>query len=292
MTRLRSLFFCLPVFSLLSVGSTATFASDAMLCVKGDLILEESFDAAELDARWSVAKGKWEINEGALKGTELPADEHAASMRTDVELPTNFVMEFDFKFDGGKIIHCSFNGKGHICRATITPKGYILKGEKVKKNPQDKSVTVGQVQQDFAAGQWHTMRVEVAGEEFVAQVGDGPVAFGSHAKVAREKSNFGFPMAGVSSSLDNIKVWSATPNPNWASTKAGLPPNKIVAPAKRTPRDVFARLDKDGNSKLSVEEFIGTRPKEKHELARKQFGRRDKDGDASLSTEEFLPKQK
>ena len=43
------------------------------------------------------------------------------ALSTDLELPENFVMQFDFRFDGGKVIHCSFNGKGHICRATINP---------------------------------------------------------------------------------------------------------------------------------------------------------------------------
>jgi len=260
-----------------------------LVCTKGKLVFEESFSSDTLDARWSAAKGDWKIVDGVLQGSELKADDHAASIRTDVELPETLVMQFDFKFDGGKVIHCSFNGQGHICRATITPTGFTLKGEKVKKDPQDKAVTVGQVEQEFVKGKWHTMRIEIAGEEFVARVDDGPVAFGSDAKIAREKTNFGFPMAGVSSQIDNIKIWSATLNPDWATTKSELPANKIIPPKPPTPQQRFARSDKDENGSLSLQEYIGNRAKDKHEAAKKQFERKDKDGDGSMSLSEYLP---
>ena len=40
---------------------------------------------------------------------------------------------------------------------------------------------------------------------------------------------------------------------------------------KRTPEEQFARMDKDGNKKLSVEEFVGTRTAEKADKAKDQF---------------------
>ena len=263
--------------------------SKPILCRKGKLLLDESFAMEKIDSRWSMNKGAWKIVDGALQGTELEKDNHAASIRTAIELPGTLVMQFDFRFDGGTVIHCSFNGKGHICRATITPTGFTLKGEKVKKDPDDKSVTVGQVQQTYKKGEWYTMRVEIGGQEFVAQVDDGPVAFGAHAKVARAKNNFGFPMAGVNSRIDNIRIWEAKVNPNWASIKSKLPVNKIVPPAPPTPKQRFDRLDKNHDGALSLKEFIGARPKDKRELAEKQFGRRDKDGNGSLSLSEYLP---
>ncbi|MFK7768080.1 MAG: EF-hand domain-containing protein [Mariniblastus sp.] len=273
-----------------ATGGSAT--THALMCTKGKLIFEDDFSTAELDKRWSPAKGEWKIESGALRGTELESDNHAASIRTNIELPSTMVMEFDFKFDGGKVIHCSFNGKGHICRATIYPNGFTLRGEKVKKDPKDKAVTVGQVKQEFAKGQTYTMRIEIAGEEFVARVDGGPVAFGSHSKIARAKTNFGFPMAGVSSQIDNIKIWNAEPNPRWAELKKGLPENKITPLAPPTPKERFARMDKDKNGSLSVDEFNGNRPKSKRESVVKQFNRKDKDSSGTLSLEEFAPAKK
>ena len=264
-----------------------SYGDEPLLCQKAKLLFEDTFDEQNVSEKWKPAKGQWKIVGAAMQGTELKADNHAASIRTDVELPEIFVLSFDFQFDGGKVIHCSFNGKGHICRATITPTGYTLKGEKDKKNAQDKSVTVGQVQQDFEKGKWYTMQIEVAGKEMVARVGDGPVAFGAHEKIARPKNNFGFPMAGVSSKIDNVKIWSADLNPKWSSIKSSLPANKIVPPAPRTAAQRFAVLDKDKDKSVSLKEFLGNRPKDKHAALKRGFERKDKDGSGALSVEEY-----
>lgn len=282
--------FSIVLLAAISIG--AAFAGEPLLCTKGKLVFEESFSSDTIDPRWSAAKGEWKIVGGALQGTELKADKHAASIRTNVEISKTCIMIFDFKFDGGKVIHCSFNGKGHICRATITPNGYTLKGEKVKKDPQDKHATVGQVQQKFEPGKWYTMQIEMAGKEFVAQVGDGPVAFGSHEKIDREKSNFGFPMAGVSSQIDNIKIWDATLNPKWAEVKAGLPVNKISPPTRPSNKVRFERMDKDKDGGISIEEFTANRDTSKLPLMKKQFARKDKDSNGVLNFEEFVPPKK
>lgn len=275
----------------LLAADSQTASPKPIMLTKGKLILSETF-SDEVPASWKAAKGKWTIVKGALQGTELPADEHAASIRTDVELPSSFIFQFDFKFDGGKVIHCSFNGKGHICRATITPNGFTLKGEKVKKDPADKAVTVGQIQQKFETGKWYTMLIEISSNEFVARVSDDKIAFGSHAKIGRAKNNFGFPMAGVSSSIDNLKIWSAKPSDQWANAKKKLPANKIVPPTPKSPKQRFASMDKDRNGQLSLKEFIGKRPKTTHEAITKQFNRRDKDDNKTLSLTEFSPKPK
>ncbi len=283
--------FVLTLLVNLLAGTTLATDGTPLLCTKSKLVFEESFSADKLDSRWSAAKGDWKIVDGALQGSELKEDMHAASIRTDVELPGTLILQFDFKFDGGNTIHCSFNGRGHICRATITSQGFVLKGEKVKNDDADKAVTVGQVQQEFVKGKWYKMQIEIDGEEFVARVNDGPIAFGSHAKVAREKTNFGFPMAGVSSQIDNIKIWSATSNPDWAATKKRLPANKMVAPTPPTPKNRFATLDKNNDDRLSLQEFIGNRPREVQATAEKQFNRKDKNNDGSLSLSEFVPRQ-
>jgi Ca2+-binding EF-hand superfamily protein len=63
---------------------------------------------------------------------------------------------------------------------------------------------------------------------------------------------------------------------------------------KKSPEERFKMADKDGDGKLSQEEFIGKRSGEKKAMAEKQFARRDKDGDKFLSLEEFkaMPKKK
>lgn len=49
----------------------------------------------------------------------------------------------------------------------------------------------------------------------------------------------------------------------------------------------FKRLDKNGDGKLSLEEFKGNRTGEKAEKAETQFKRMDKNNDGFLTLEEF-----
>jgi len=61
---------------------------------------------------------------------------------------------------------------------------------------------------------------------------------------------------------------------------------------KVPPEEQFKKADKDGDGKLSEEEFIGKRTGEKADKAKEQFKKKDKDGDGFLSLEEFMPKKK
>jgi Ca2+-binding EF-hand superfamily protein len=66
--------------------------------------------------------------------------------------------------------------------------------------------------------------------------------------------------------------------------------NEEKKPEKKQPDRtvIFKRLDKDGDSKLTKEEFIANRKTdEAKKTAETQFARRDKNKDGSLSLEEF-----
>ncbi len=71
-------------------------------------------------------------------------------------------------------------------------------------------------------------------------------------------------------------------------------PAAMAAKPKQSPEQRFAKLDKDGDKKLSEEEFIGKKTDEAKAKAEKLFSKLDKDKDNSLSFEEFnvTPKKK
>ena len=62
---------------------------------------------------------------------------------------------------------------------------------------------------------------------------------------------------------------------------------------KMNPEEMFKKLDKDSNGKVSKEEFLAS-PGAKKDTAKaeERFGKMDKDKDGSLTLEEMSPKKK
>jgi hypothetical protein len=195
----------------------------ANLCVRGKLLFSDDFSAAELSKEWKVAKGKWEVADGTLKGSELAADMHAAVIKH--ALPSkNVVLQFSFKFDGAKSLACSFDGKGHVCRVTLSPAGFQVRRD-VAKDSGEKPVVLGKAAIDLK-GDWHTMLVEIQGKEILAQVDDKAFAFGENDGVDAGKATFGFPTSGESIRIREFRLWEAGPNPDWPASREKLASGK------------------------------------------------------------------
>ena len=65
----------------LAVATFGVRAEDKpLLAVPGKVIYESKLDAAP-GATWKAAKGKWELMEGVMRGSELEADKHGAVTR-------------------------------------------------------------------------------------------------------------------------------------------------------------------------------------------------------------------
>jgi Ca2+-binding EF-hand superfamily protein len=85
---------------------------------------------------------------------------------------------------------------------------------------------------------------------------------------------------------------------SWASVAAvmlGLGVLPVFAAdekPKLSPEEQFKKMDKDGDGKLTLEEFVGKRTGEKADKAKETFTKKDKDADGKLTLEEFLPKKK
>jgi hypothetical protein len=111
-----------------------------LMTERGKLLYSEDFSRL-LDKSWRVAKGKWEIVDGSLRGAELASDLHGAVMRYPLEFDS-IIIQYSFRLDGTKQTTLSINAaKGHICRVVVQPTGLAVKKDADKKT-KDKGVVL------------------------------------------------------------------------------------------------------------------------------------------------------
>jgi hypothetical protein len=208
---------------MLLAASTAIFLSTAradepaakdpapLFCVKGKQLAADDFASGKLSTAWRVAKGKWEIKDGAVRGIELADEKHAAVLRHDLPVH-NLVAEFSFRFDGGKGFSFGLNSStGHVCRAKIMPTLLQVTRDKPNEKSTEKTAVLDTQILEIKPGEWHTALIEVGGKTIVATIDGKIVAFGSHDAIDVDKTIFSFPVIGESVSFKAIRVWDATP---------------------------------------------------------------------------------
>lgn len=215
---------------LLASVSCLSAADKPLLAVPGEVIYESKLDAAPAKP-WKVAKGKWELKDGVLRGAELAADKHGAVMRLPNKL-NDFIIEYEFKFEGAKSTTLSINAvKDHMARIVLMPKSVTIQRDDNDHEGPDKAVVFARIPAEFTAGTWYKVRLEMVGDAMLGEV-NGVTAWGSSDLFKTDKANPGFTVAGESVDFRNLSIRSATLNPEWETVKATLPkPGEKVAPA-------------------------------------------------------------
>jgi hypothetical protein len=188
---------------------------------RGKLVFSDDFTAKPANP-WKAGKGKWEVVDGALRGSELKADMHGATLRRDVAFK-NAVIQYQFKFDGARQTSLSINGaKGHLCRVVLTPTGFTVQKDSTDHGATNKGELLERKAVAIKPGVWHTLVVELNGKEMLACVDGEHVAYGSHDAIANPKGNVGLTVAGDGMSFKEFKMWEATPKSGWEEPKAKL----------------------------------------------------------------------
>ena len=200
-----------------------------LLAVPGKVIYENKLDTAP-GAPWKAAKGKWELVEGVVRGSELEADKHGAVTRLPNKLQ-DFVIEYEFKFAGARSTSLSINAvKDHMARIMITPKSVAIQKDDNDHEGPDKPVVFARFPTELGDG-WHKVRLEMVGDMMLGKV-DDLVSWGANDLFKTEKAAPGFTVSGQSVDFRNLSIREATLNPAWEDVKAHLPkPGEKVAPA-------------------------------------------------------------
>ena len=220
----------LSAVTLLALASSAADPA-TLLAERGKLLLSEDFgkpvEVAKIEkgkpatAGWRLRPGKWEFVDGAMKGSEVAADKHGAVARFPLEFQ-NVVIQYEIRLDGSRTSTLSINdAKEHVCRVLINPTGFTAQKDDHDHAGPDKAEVFGKAAMPIKEGEWKTVVLEIVGDEMVAHI-DGKAITGSNELIATKKANFGFTVAGESASVRNLRVWDATLNPTWSSTKASI----------------------------------------------------------------------
>lgn len=217
-TRCLSL---IAAFSFCNVAYAGEPMPKTLMTERGKLLLSEDF-SKPLGKDWKQNKGKWELSEGGIKGSELKADMHGAVIRHDVKFDSA-VIQVSFKLEGAKQFTISVNAeKGHLCRALVNTAGFTVKKDSLDHNKTDKPAILQRIETPISPAVWHTIVFEIKGKEILASLNDKHVAFGSHPGLDRKKGNIGLTVAGESVLFKNLRVWEGLPNPGWEATRAKL----------------------------------------------------------------------
>lgn len=169
-------------------------------------VVVDNFRSANLDPAWKISKGKWEVTDGALKGSELSEDTHNAVVRRPLGI-RNGTIAVSIKLDGAKAAHISINQKsGHLFRLVLTPTGISLQKDKPNANSEEKALALAKVQTPITPGVWHTVVIDMKGAKITALVDGKWKLEGENEKLAVEKLDFGFPVSGVSASFSKLSV--------------------------------------------------------------------------------------
>jgi len=216
---------------LLTAVSAAPAADEKpLLAIPGKVIYENKLDTAP-GAPWKIAKGKWELVDGVMRGSELEADNHGAVARLPNQL-SNFIIEYEFKLEGARSTSLSINAlKDHMARIAITPRSVTIQRDDNDHEGPDKAVVFARFPAELSPGVWHKVRLEMVDDKMLGQVGE-LTAWGTSELFTTPKAAPGFTVGGESVDFRNLVIREATLNPAWESVMATLPkPGEKVAPA-------------------------------------------------------------
>ena len=210
---------------------SSSFAEDKLvLCKKGELLFEETFEGKELPKNFRNGKGEWLMIDGkSLRGKQLKKDNHTAFRKMYLD-HQDVIYQFDFKYEKDAYAKLLINyDLVHIANCNIKQNELSIsklaeskkrkmmedkakkEGKEIEKGDwQKKSIVLEKKKLSLEDGTWYTVTIEIVGDQLSATVGDVSVK-GKHPGLKERKTNFGIQAAGLNGYIhfDNLRVWKA-----------------------------------------------------------------------------------
>ena len=205
----------------------------APIAEKGELIFSDDFERNELGNDWQPLIPTFTVADGVMTGTQT-RDDHGAVGRVYRKMK-DVVVEFKFRFAGSPTFNVVFDDKnlrkyshaGHVCRVAVThthirlgdDKEGIMRNDifKMRKDPAKKAeaekLLEGRteiVKTPVDPEKWHTMRIEIAGDEMRVSLDGKPIGFLKSPGLAHPtKESLHFTVNGDSMLFDDVRIWTA-----------------------------------------------------------------------------------
>ena len=244
------LLLALVLVTALSAGETPR----THLALPGKLLLSEDFTqpitfAQSIDRKvhpgiwtpgWRVMNGTWTQVDGGIRGIVRPKVYPAATLHLPL-VYQDVIIQVDVRLDDIPLdeppAHNSLSAKvvlregdaAHIASAQVSRNGFSAAKDKTNGRRingtavADAEVTFGRHASPIKGGEWHTVVIEVRGEEMLSTLDGRNPVFGTHPVLGLAKGilSFGTPR---SASFRRLRVWAALPNPGWPEYRRTLPP--------------------------------------------------------------------
>lgn len=223
-----------------------------LMTIPGELLLSEDFAQPVAFAKsttrqphpgvwsdgWRVMNGKWSQVDGGIRGIVLPKIYPAATLHFPLSYQ-DVVIQVDVRLDdipleeppthnsnSAKVVLREANA-AHIASAQLSKNGFSAAKDKTQARKlndtliDDKELSFGKHSMAVKQQQWHTITIEVMGEEMLSTIdGKNPI-LGSHPILGIPKGILSFGTSR-SASYRHLRVYKAQPHPEWGPIKATI----------------------------------------------------------------------
>ena len=188
--------------------------------------------------------GQWRLVDGRFHGSENPQVKHPATASYGIKFQ-NIILQCQVRLEdveldkdpahGRKFRYLQLratNEKSYLCSLSLNQGGFQINKDDNDRDGPDKMQVLVTHKKALAVGQWHTVLIEIMGDEYVATV-DGHSVAAQHPSIAQLKHSF-MIVTGPEGSVRDLRLWEAKPNADWPMTRAVLAAEQNpVAPAKK-----------------------------------------------------------
>ncbi len=201
-----------------AIASAPKPSSEPLMTIPGKVIYQTDF--TEIDSEWKANIGDWSASDDGLSGVEVADDDHGGVMKRALTLK-NVIVEYQVMLGDTKGTAFGFDNNDHIARVSLSPAGFSAQKDDNDHEGPDAAKPFNKIAEEMATDEWHTIRIELLGEEMLAQTGEH-ISMGADPLLAADKTKWGFVVSGGPVSIRNLTVWEALPNDTWEQTRDRL----------------------------------------------------------------------